>query len=430
MPDRLGTGPTLFRQITRRLIAFTLVFALLDVVIVVVTYARKPESLAQELLTLEAERLASVPDLAAATPGPGIANWSAAQVTPRSAPGAVLVDWTRRDRIEGGYRVSGVRLVEDGNTQRWLLIAFDARGVRPFVPVILQELAEHVALPLVPLSLLLLLFNVVSVRRVLAPLRHAEEEADSLDPANMAMRLSLPAEPREVNALVRAINRALARLEATVSTLREFTANAAHELRTPLAIMQLSLDRLPDGVAKAALQDDAERMTRLVSQMLDLAQADALVIDTLAPVDLAAVGRDVVAQLAPKGFAVDRELRFVDHGGASVYGHAEALFRVYRNLIDNAFIHAPGETPIDVTVGPGPQLSVRDHGPGIAAADADYLFERFWRKDRSNSQGAGLGLGIVKRLVDAHGGTITIETPPGGGALFRVRLPATPQACG
>lgn len=423
MPDRLGSGPTLFRQIARRLIGFTLIFALLDVGIVIFTYTRQPESLVQELLTLEAERVAALPDPAAAQPPPGIANWSAARVTPRHSGNAMLIDWTRRERIAGGYRISGVRLIEDGDTPRWMFLAFDTIGIRPFVPVVLRELREHVLVPLVPLSLLLLLFNVVSVRRMLSPLHRAEAEVDALDPANMAMRLSLPLEPREVNALVRAVNRALARLEAAVITLRDFTANAAHELRTPLAIMQLSIDRLPDGPAKADLMGDTERMTRLVSQMLDLAQADALVVDALAPVDLAAIGRAVVAQLAPKGFSIGRDLRFVDHGGALAHGHAEALFRVYRNLVDNAFAHARGDTPIDVAAGPGPQFSVRDHGPGIAAADLPHLFERFWRKDRSDNQGAGLGLGIARRLVEAHGGSISVELPADGGACFRVRLP-------
>jgi signal transduction histidine kinase len=430
MPDRLGTGPSLFRQITRRLIVFTLIFALVDIVIVIVTYARQPESLAQELLTLEASRVAHLPDPGNAAPQPGTTNWSAHIVMPHTAADAVLIDWTRRERIDGGFRISGVRPLDDGKTPRWILLRFDAIGVRPFVPVIMQELVEHVALPLVPLSLLLLLFNVISVRRTLAPLRRAEAEVDALDPDNMALRLSVPGEPREVDALVRAVNRALARLEASVVTLRDFTANAAHELRTPLAIIHLSLERLPDGPIKNDLQNDIDQMTRLVGQMLDLAQADALVVDAPAPVDLAAVGRAVVTQLGPKSIADGRELAFSDYGGALVSGHAEAIFRVYRNLIDNALAHAPGETAIEIAAGPGPQISVRDHGPGITAADQVHLFERFWRKNRSSTAGAGLGLGIVKRLVDAHGGRIEIETPPDGGALFRVRFPAARLATG
>ncbi|MEY2883161.1 MAG: hypothetical protein RL490_885 [Pseudomonadota bacterium] len=427
MPDRLGTGPTLFRQISRRLIVFTLLFALLDAGIVVLTYARQPESLAHELLSLEAERLAALPDPGRAEPSPGLANWSAQLLAPHTAADTRLVDWTRRERMPRGYRISGVRELADGGSPRWVLLRFDAIGVRPFLPVIRDELFEHVAIPLVPLTLMLLAFNIISVRRVLAPLRRAETEVDALDPENMALRLTVPGEPREVDALVRAVNRALARLEAAVTTLRDFTAHAAHELRTPLAIMQLSLDRLGDTPVKAELQADTDQMTRLVGQMLDLAQADALVIADAESVDLAAIGRAVVGQLAPRAFALQRELVFSDAGGAIVRGHAEAIFRIYRNLIDNALAHAApdggGDAAIQVSAGPGPQLAVQDHGPGIAAADAAHLFERFWRKDRSGSTGAGLGLGIVKRLVDAHGADIVVETPAGGGALFRVRFP-------
>lgn len=430
MPDRQGTGPSLFRQIARRLVVFTLIFALLDVVIVLVTYARKPESLAQELLGMEADRVADLADPAKATPLAGTRNWSARLVSPDVHDDSRLIDWTQREQIAGGYRISGIRALGRDDDRRWLLIRFDAIGVRPFLPVIRNELVEHVALPLVPLAGLLLLFNIISVRRTLAPLRRAEAEVDSLDPQDMSLRLTVPGEPREVDTLVRAVNRALARLEASVLTLRDFTANAAHELRTPLAIMQLSLERLPDTAVKAELQTDADHMTRLVSQMLDLAQADALVVDDPAVVDLAAVGRAVVTLLAPKGFATGRDLQFTDHGGAIIMGHAEALFRVYRNLVDNALAHAPGATPIEICAGPGPQICVRDHGPGIAAADQSRLFERFWRKDRSSGDGAGLGLGIVKRLVDAHGGSIAVEPADGGGTLFRVRFPATVATSG
>ena len=423
MPERhSGTGPSLFRQITRRLALFTLVFALLDIVIVIATYAHQPESLAQELLTMEAARVGALPDPVRALPQPGIANWSAQLVQPQTEAGANLMDSTRRERIPGGYRISGIRMLEGEGPQRWLWLQLDAIGVRPFLPVILNELLEHVALPLVPLSLLLLLFNIVSVRRTLAPLRRAEAEVDALDPDKLSVRLTAPGEPREVDTLVRAFNRALSRLERSVNTLRDFTANAAHELRTPLSVMQLSLERLPDGALKSELQSDTDNMTRLVGQMLDLAQADGLVIDDSTAIDLAATGRAAVALLAPKAIAAGRELRFEDTGAVLVRGHGEAIFRICRNLIDNALAHAPGDTPIDVVAGPGPQISVRDRGPGIADADRSHVFDRFWRKNRGDVDGAGLGLGIVKRLVEAHDGSIAIESPEGGGVLFRVRF--------
>jgi len=422
-------GPTLFRQIATRLGAFTLLFALLDVGIVVVTYSSQPESLAQELLTLEAGKAEAsttlAPDLLVGPPG--AEHWHASYIDPQtvapagspSRPG-VLMDWTRRERVPDGYRISGVRSVMQDGQQRWLFMRFEADSLRPYVPVIVEELVRHVLLPLIPLSLLLLLFNVFAVRRVLQPLRRAEAEVDALDPKNVLLRLSEAPEPREVNTLVRAVNRALTRLDETMAILRGFTANAAHELRTPLSIMQLSLDKLPPSPQRDDLQADTQHMTRLVGQMLDLAQADALAVEPDVLVDLADVGRNVVAAMAPKAFEAQRDLRFESIGDTRALGHAEAIYRIYRNLIDNALAHAPGETPIEVSAGPGPQLSVRDHGPGISDEDRPHIFERFWRKDRRRTDGAGLGLGIVQRLAQAHGGAITVENAPDGGALFRV----------
>jgi signal transduction histidine kinase len=437
--DRAGNskrgpaGPTLFRQIATRLAGFTLLFALLDVGIVVLTYSSQPESLAQELLTLEAgkteKQAALAPDLL--TGPPGAEHWVARYVEPvaegtlalpsrAAAPGGILMDWTRRERIPGGYRISGVRSIRQGGQQRWLFMQFEGDGVRPYVPVIANEIVQHVALPLIPLSLLLLLFNVFAVRRVLGPLQRAEAEVDALDPDNVLLRLSEAPEPREVNTLVRAVNRALTRLDQTMAILRGFTANAAHELRTPLSIMQLSLDKLPPSPLRDDLQADTQHMARLVGQMLDLAQADALAVEPDVLVDLADIGREIVGAMAPRAFAAQRDLRFEAIGDTRALGHAEAIYRIYRNLIDNALAHAPGDTPIEVTAGPGPKISVRDYGPGIAEEDLPHIFERFWRKDRRKSDGAGLGLGIVQRLAEAHGGAITACNAPGGGALFRV----------
>jgi len=441
--DRAGnskrgpTGPTLFRQIATQLAAFTLLFALLDVGIVVFTYSNQPESLAQELLTLEAERAERsttlAPDLLAGPPG--AEHWAARYIEPNAhdpiteasrtgAPAGLLMDWTRRERIPGGYRISGVRSVVQDGQQRWLFMQFEGDGIRPYVPVIANEIVQHVVLPLIPLSVLLLLFNIFAVRRVLQPLRRAEAEVDALDPDNVLLRLSEAPAPREVNTLVRAVNRALTRLDETMIILRGFTANAAHELRTPLSIMQLSLDRLPPSPLREDLQADTQHLTRLVSQMLDLAQADALAVEPGTTVDLADIGREIVAAMAPKVFDAQRDLRFNAVGDTRALGHAEAIYRIYRNLIDNALAHAPGDTPIEVTAGPGPQISVRDHGPGISHEDVPHIFERFWRKDRRKTDGAGLGLGIVQRLAQAHGGAITVENAQDGGALFRVTFAA------
>lgn len=436
-PLDTAQSPTLFRQIATRLAVFTLLFALLDIGIVIFTYSQQPQSLAEELLTLEAEKIESsqVAEAQQFAGPPGASRWFASYVDDdlsgshngalrhASPSSGTLMDWTRREKLSSGFRITGVRSVSIAGERRWLFMQFEGTGIRPYVAVIANELLQHVALPLVPLSLLMLLFNIFAVRRVLNPLRRAEADVDRLDPENMALRVSEPSEPREVAALVRAVNRALERLEQSMAILRSFTANAAHELRTPLSIMQLSLDQLPGGRQREELLADNRQMTRLVNQMLDLAQADARAFETGAKVDLAEVGRKAVAQLAPLAFDAGGDLSFRDWGGAITRGHQEAIFRIYRNLIDNALVHGVDGTLVEVTAGPGPQLAVRDHGPGIAAEDIPHIFDRFWRKNRQNSVGAGLGLGIVQRLVQAHGGTIDAENAPDGGALFTVRFP-------
>lgn len=430
-------GPSLFRQIAVRLALLTLIFALLNIAIVVVTYSRQPESLAQELLSLEADRIANASRTGDLHHGPpGSTHWLARYLDEPMVhdPGhnltqgrRAMIEWTQRERTPGGYRITGVRTIVQDGQPRWVLMQFEGNGLRPYLPVIWNEILQHAMLPLVPLSLLMLAFNILAVRRVLDPLRLAEQEADSLDPDNMATRLSEPMAPREVHTLVCAFNRALGRLEDAIGTLRTFTANAAHELRTPLAIMQLGIDRLPPSRDRDELSRDNLYMTRLVGQMLDLAQADALMIDEADKVDLAETARAVVTSLAPRAFEQDLELQFEQIGDAIALGHREAIYRIIRNLVDNALAYCGGHGPIEITAGPGPTFSVRDHGNGIAEEDKDHIFERFWRGDRRASNGAGLGLGIVKRLVEAHGGSIAVENALGGGALFRIILRADPE---
>lgn len=441
MPDPAPTpsgpnGPTLFRQIIIRLALLAVAYALLNVAIVVVTYSQQPESLAQELLNLEARRIeASGSDAQGVHDGPpGARHWFIqyviAPVPPlgASAPGpdASLVDWTQRERLGDGFRISGIRTIFKDGEQHWLYMRFEGAGLRPYVPVIASEILQHVALPLAPLAILMLLFSIIAVRQVLRPLRDAERQVNTLGGDTMKVRLTEHASPREINTMVRAINRALDRLDGAMDTMRSFTANAAHELRTPLSIMQLTIDRLPQSDIRDELRKDAGYISRLVTQMLDLAQADALAVDDATTVDLAAVARQVIEALAPKAFKAGRELRLEDLGRGVAIGHEEAIFRILRNLIDNALAHAPTSPVIEIVVGPGSQFCVRDHGAGIPVADRQRIFERFWRADRRASDGAGLGLGIVKRLVDAHQGHISVEDAPGGGALFRVTL-RTPQ---
>jgi signal transduction histidine kinase len=217
------------------------------------------------------------------------------------------------------------------------------------------------------------------------------------------------------------MNRALDRLEQAMQTLESFTADAAHEMRTPLSILKLRVDALEPGPAKNALREDVAAMTRLVNQMLDLAQADTLDSQINHTVDLGTLARDVVERMLPVAVARGCDIELMDQGGGTVKGHAEALSRVLVNLIDNAIAYSPRDRAIDVIVGPGARLVVRDRGPGFSPETAELLFRRFWRGAAPGRAGAGLGLAIAQSILSRHGATITADNAADGGAVFTIQ---------
>lgn len=447
-----GTG--MLAIIARRLLAIVLLFTLLEFAYVLATYASDKEGLGQHLISLQAEEIAE-----ALVSGDGRLHLDPAQLY-REPIGATQMAFAVYDRqgreiaVDGPWELartltppinsvstethredhartfvlSGVRRLVAGNQPVWIEIVIRGEGLRPFRPVIVNEMVQHVALPLLPLVLLLLALNVTVVHRAVNPLVTAAREADALDPHRIEGRLSVPASPEEVQRLVGAVNRALDRIENAVRTLREFTADAAHELRTPLMVMSVAVEELPPGPVKAKLQGDVATMTRSVGQMLDLASADALIIPQGAVADLGAIAGKVVAQLTPLALRQNRSIRLIEDNPVPLEGHAEAIGRALRNLIENALKYTPEHTTVDVIAGPGAALAVRDHGPGIADSQRALVLKRFWRGDRSHDGGSGLGLAIANRIAEAHGGGIDVMQAEGGGALVRLRLSNTRDA--
>ena len=237
------------------------------------------------------------------------------------------------------------------------------------------------------------------------------------------IRLSDTNLPREMLPLVKAINATLDRLDHGFRMQREFTADAAHELRTPLAVLAVHLDSLEDKQVAAALREDVERMGRLVGQLLSVAQLEALDVAADEMVDLHAIAVDVAASLAPFALRRSRSVAVSGEPGiALVRGNAEALRQAVRNLVENGLQHTPPDTTVEVAVSAAPALQVIDRGPGVPPADRAQLFERFWGGRRSGD-GAGLGLAIVQRIAAAHGGNLTVDDAPGGGGRFTIKLP-------
>ena len=274
-----------------------------------------------------------------------------------------------------------------------------------------------------PILLVLLIIDIVIFRRALETVRQASTTAASIGPQRTEVRLPEQSMPTEISPLVHAVNQALDRLESGFQAQRDFTADMAHELRTPLAIMRARIDSLDPGPVRDTLTQDIVNMTRTVNQVLDIAELESFIVDTSAQADLQAVCADAVAAMAPLAVELDKTIALTGAAGpVTVHGHTEALFRAVRNLIENAIRHTPAGASIEVEVGLDGTVKVLDDGPGVPAADREQIFRRFWRRDRAKGDSRGLGLAIVARVAEAHAGSVSVDQRPGGGAVFTLKL--------
>jgi signal transduction histidine kinase len=259
--------------------------------------------------------------------------------------------------------------------------------------------------------------------------REASNTAASIGPQRTELRLPEQSMPVEVAPLVHAVNQALDRLEAGYRAQRDFTADMAHELRTPLAIVRARVDSLEPGPVREALRTDLVSMTRTVNQVLDIAELESFIVATDARADLQEVCADAVGFMAPLAVEMSKTISLTgETDPVWVRGVAEALFRAVRNLIENAIRHTPPGVSIEVEVSADGVVRVSDDGPGVPAADRDRIFRRFWRRDRARGDSRGLGLTIVARVAEAHDGSVSVDNAPDGGAVFTFRLRPVPSS--
>lgn len=289
--------------------------------------------------------------------------------------------------------------------------------------------------------------GVLIVRRSLKPLNEVSEASSDLAGGNFARRLPERPEGTEVGNLTKSFNEMATKVEAAFietesaataarhneERMRRFVADASHELRTPLTSIsgfsELSTTgAIPSEVALSRIDSEAKRMSRLVEDLLTLAKLDAERPLDRKPVDLATVAVECVQTVSP--IAPAHEISLQINRASQPVGDVDRIKQVVTNLLTNAVKHTPEGTHVTVTVDSDDSwavLKVADDGPGMSAEDAKKVFERFTRLDASRTRrsggGAGLGLSIVHGIVTAHGGTIDLDTAPGAGATFTVRLP-------
>ncbi len=273
-----------------------------------------------------------------------------------------------------------------------------------------NELIGHVGLPI----LVLLVPTVLAARWViLRAFRPLEAAAHAIEaaPTERGVRIDDRDMPAEAMPFVAAINRLLDRLDSVAREQEAFAADVAHELRTPLSILSLELDRL-EGRDAIALKEEVTAMRRLIDQLLLMAQVN---VEAAAPlpaksIDLATLAEDLVARLAPGIIAGGRDIAVeVEDGHVAVAGHREAIMAALRNLVENAVRATPAGGTVTVVAGPGTRLRVRDEGPGLAQDDLMRLMQRHERDAFASTDGAGLGLAIAHRIMVAHRGQILAQ---------------------
>lgn len=242
-----------------------------------------------------------------------------------------------------------------------------------------------------------------TLRYTLRPLRRISESAAAISPRSLHARLQADAAPAEIVPLVESFNRVLERLEQGYRTQQEFLATAAHELKTPLALMRTQIELIDGGNDRSPLLNDVEHMTRQVQQLLLLAEASEVGNYSFTAVDVQDVAKETANYLRRMADAAD--VRLVTSGsvpGPQWRADRGALFTLLKNMLENAIQHAPRGTEVRVEVGAA-AISVRDWGPGVEQDELSQMFSRFWRGAHRRDHGAGLGLAICREIALAHG---------------------------
>ncbi len=330
--------------------------------------------------------------------------------------------WQREIAPGKPLSVAGGRSFRFGTQEVFVELAV-LRDPHGFVTsVLLHELRDHLIIPMPLMFGLVAGATILSVRRALKPVVEAGKAADRIDPRAAFSPLSTEGMPREIANFANAVNRLLVRVADLIQAQKIFSTSIAHEIRTPVAVVRMELERIDDPRARKA-EKDLEALTHMLEQLTSLARLDVVDAASFKPVSLAGLASDVVAQLAPFVFNSGRTLEFVEEGGGEIRAVPALVENTISNLVENAVKHTPKGTRISVRTAQTGLLEVADDGPGFGRSPSHILDGGRIK----SSDALGVGLKIVERIAELHDAALTVDSQPGEGTRVRLEFPPSPE---
>jgi signal transduction histidine kinase len=445
-----ATARPLGRIVARRIVLFATIAMLAQLVAVLWEYGSDPDNLARLMLEQETTELSKgltrngtrlayelPPELAQRYNSTG--SGYVARV--RTASGAVLFShcdaactdhflpldvnppsfWLRRTRPGYPLSIAGGRTVEIGDRAAFIEIAIDRDPERVVWGVLFNEALEHM---LVPMSLTLIFVlgaSLLSIRAALRPVAQAAEAAERLDPLGSDARLDQAGMPLEIAKLAGAVNRSFDRIRELMTAQKLFTSAIAHEIRTPLAVIMLELERIDHPGARRAM-NEIEELTRFLEQLVTLARLEATDRTGFAPTGLDDLLSEVVASIAPWVYARGATIAFEPSANPAIFAHVPLLKDAVRNLVENAVRHGGDHVAIVVRSDSAPAVTVTDDGTGCARAESGET-ERYYK----TQGGLGIGLEIVRRIAALHGAVFELAAARPRGTVAALRFSAAPS---